>query len=205
MNKVLADLVTDFNFKGEILEDSVELLIFHGNRDVAEHSSKVASGARSIANKFGIDEHKVFVAACLHDISRVFPNDKMLEISEKLGIEVIQEERKLPSLLHSKISKVIANEVFGIEDADVLNAIECHSTLKANPGLLDMVLFLADKTSWDSIYNKDFINNVNEGLEKSLEYGALEYLKYVIKSKENMKVLHPWTVEAYNELSNKLE
>lgn len=205
MNSLLANLIKDFEFTGEILEDSMGLLMFHGNQEVAEHTHKVANRSVEIAHKFGADEKSAFTAGCLHDISRVFSEEEMVCIAEKLEIQIIEEERKVFSLLHSKISRVIAKEVFGIENTEVLEAIECHSTLRANPSKMDMVLFTADKTSWDAVFNHRFIENMNTELEASLERGAFAYLKYTMERKADMAVLHPQVVEAYNELSSRLK
>ena len=38
---------------------------------------------------------------------------------------------------------------FGIEDNEILSAIECHTTLKKNYSDIDLVLFVADKIKWD--------------------------------------------------------
>jgi HD superfamily phosphohydrolase YqeK len=38
------------------------------------------------------------------------------------------------------------SEYLGI---DILDSISCHTTLKANPAKLDMLLFISDKIKWD--------------------------------------------------------
>ena len=43
----------------------------------------------------------------------------------------------------------MAQTWFGCFDPAVLSAIGCHTTLKANPGPLDLLVFLADKLAWD--------------------------------------------------------
>ncbi|SHI61351.1 HD domain-containing protein [Lutispora thermophila] len=99
------------------------------------------------AYNFGMDEHKAFVAGCLHDLCNLFSDDKKIAICNELGISILPEEHIDPSLLHSKISKVMAAELFSVEDKEALSAIECHSTLKANADIMDMILFVADKIS----------------------------------------------------------
>lgn len=205
MNQVLSDLMIGIKVTGDIQKDMVELFSFHGHQDIAEHSIKVAYEARKLACKFGVDEHKAFVAGCLHDLGNLFSNDKKITICNEFGINILPEEYIAPSLLHSKISKVMAVEMFSVEDKEVLSAIECHSTLKANAGMLDMTLFVADKISWDNIHNQFFIEDIFNGLEKSLERGVFAYLKYLYINGKDMKVFHPWTLEAYNDLLAKLE
>ena len=49
----------------------------------------------------------------------------------------------------AQASKALAKQVFEIVDDAILSAICCHTTLKANPSLLDKTVFLADKIKWD--------------------------------------------------------
>ena len=157
MHKIFSDLMNGVNFKGEVEKDSSSLLIFHGRAEVAKHCSKVAVEARRIADRFGININKAHMAGCLHDVSDVIPIDKRIYVCNELGIEVLQEECMVPSLLHSKISRMMASDMFGVKDIDILQAIECHSTLKDQAEEIDLILFIADKVSWDRIHNEDFI------------------------------------------------
>ncbi|OLF95341.1 Hydrolase (HAD superfamily) [Bacillus licheniformis] len=36
-------------------------------------------------------------------------------------------------IIHQKLSKVMARDLFQVADEDILNAIECHTTLKKIP------------------------------------------------------------------------
>jgi HD superfamily phosphohydrolase YqeK len=106
-------------------------------------------------------------------------------------------------LLHQKISKVIAEELFGVIDRYILNAIECHTTLRVNANEIDLVLFIADKLSWDSADSEPILDGIYRGLEISLKHGAFSYLGYLWDNRSNIKVMHPWTVQAYNDLKIK--
>jgi predicted HD superfamily hydrolase involved in NAD metabolism len=47
-------------------------------------------------------------------------------------------------LLHAKLGAEIAREQFGVDDAEVLSAIEKHTTGAAEMSALDRVVYLAD-------------------------------------------------------------
>lgn len=205
MNQILSDLMIGINATGDIQKDAVKLFNFRRRQDIAEHTVKVAHEARKLACKFGVDKYKALLAACLHDLGNLVPDDKKIMTCEKLGINILPDEYIAPSLLHSKISRVMAMEMFCVEDKDILSAIECHSTLRGNAGRLDMVLFVADKISWDHVHNQFFIKDILSGLEESLERGVFAYVKYLYTNREDMKVFHPWTLEAYNDLLAKLK
>lgn len=54
-------------------------------------------------------------------------------------------------IIHQKISKEMARDIFNIMDQEILDAVGCHTTLKKNSTILDKVLFVADKIEWDQI------------------------------------------------------
>lgn len=197
MHKQLLDAILGLEITGDMQKDALRLLSLYELDEVAEHTLKVANEAKKIAVCFGVNEEKAFVAGLLHDIGNIIPLDSRVNFCNDLGIQMFEEEKIFPSMLHPKLSKTIASEVFQV-DTNICNAIECHSTLKAYAGKLDLVLLVADKVSWDRIYNGEFIEEMLDGLEVSLERSAIAYLKYLCSSQA--KVLHPWTIEAYSYL-----
>lgn len=66
----------------------------------------------------------------MHDIRGVIPNEKRIAAAEALGIDILPEERIFPMIIHQKLLKVMARDLFQVADEDILNAIECHTTLK---------------------------------------------------------------------------
>lgn len=185
------------------IENDVQSILLNNNcEEVAQHTQQVADKARQLASKFGLNEEAAYIAGLLHDIGNIVPIEERVDFCHALSIDVLEAEKIAPSLLHSKISKMIARGVFGVEE-EICNAIECHSTLKANAGKLDLVLFVADKLSWDSKHNKEFIEEMTEGLAISLECAAFAYVKYLHKSQ--VKVMHPMTIEAFNYLEGIFE
>src|SRR5690606_20739542 len=111
----------------------------------AKHSKDVAEKARELADHFNADANKAEIAGWLHDISAVFPSSERANIARELGLEVLPEEDIFPMIIHQKLSVVLACELFGVADSEILNAIGCHTTLKRDANLLDKVVFVADK------------------------------------------------------------
>lgn len=205
MHRLLETMLAGFKFSGDLSKDSFELLCSCGNEAAALHSQKVSQEAVRLAGRFRLDVQAAATAGYLHDIGRIFSDEMNLQAAEEQGLEILDEERINPMLLHQKLSRAIAKEVFGVEDTAILDAIECHTTLKANASSLDLLLMVADKLSWDSKDSVPILQGIMEGLEKSLEQGAYSYLSYIWNSRENMKVVHPWIKEAYDYLKLKCE
>ena len=198
MHHLLLELRRKIKSPEHICEESIRLLNEYEEEIVAEHSRRVANEAERLAVAFGEDSEAARVAGILHDISAIIPDDIKLEISEDLNIDILDEEREIPFIIHQKLSKEIARIVFGITDEQILSAISCHTTLKANPTKLDMILFIADKLEWDQKEIPPYYNMIQEGLKESLECGTFRFIDYLYQDKSNLKVVHPWLVDAYN-------
>lgn len=201
--RVLADIIKDISFCHQIEKDAYKLLEYHGYKEIAEHCNRVATEAERLANRFNVDSASAKIAGYLHDVGRVFSDKQSINIASELEIQVLDEEHIYAGLLHQKISRVIASELFGINNSSILNAIECHTTLKAGASDIDLILFIADKLSWDSSDSKPILDGILYGLEQSLEHGAFYYINYLFENRDNIKVLHPWTLEAYVDLKEK--
>ncbi|WP_289138919.1 bis(5'-nucleosyl)-tetraphosphatase (symmetrical) YqeK [uncultured Brevibacillus sp.] len=201
--KVYAQLREGWLQVHDIATDSESLLRLHGCEHTALHSKHVAEEAAQLANRFGIDPICASMAGYLHDISAIIPNHQRIQIAEELRIEILPEERTFPMIIHQKISKAIARDLFSIQDAAVLGAIECHTTLKSQPSRMDLVLFVADKIAWDQAGTPPYLHQLQSALDKSIEHAAFVYLSYMWEQREKLRVMHPWLVEAYRDLRQK--
>lgn len=204
MHPILLELKDKLEFKDNIFKDSINLLTQYNKDIVAQHSKRVAAEAERLADIFGENRKNAGVAGVLHDISAVIPNEKKIEVAESLNIEILSEEREFPSIIHQKLSKEIAQLIFGITNEEILNAICCHTTLKSNPTRLEMILFIADKLKWDQEGIPPYLKNVQKGLNQSLENGVFAFIEYLYKNKSNLKIVHPWLTDSYNFLSELL-
>ena len=81
----------------------------------------------------------------------------------------MEAERKFPMIIHQKLSRVIAKEIFKVEDEEILNAICCHTTLRKHATKMDLVLFVADKIEWDQ-KDTTIFNRNKKGLEKKSDF-----------------------------------
>ncbi|MBE5106492.1 bis(5'-nucleosyl)-tetraphosphatase (symmetrical) YqeK [Bacillus thuringiensis] len=202
---MLYNEICSFTPTGKIEHDIKAFLLKYNKEFTYKHSIRVANEARKIAIMFHENEGKAEIAGYLHDISAIFPNEERIKVSEAFGIEILQEERKFPMIIHQKLSRVIAKEVFKIEDEEVLDAICCHTTLRKHATKMDLVLFVADKIEWDQKGTPSYLVEVKKGLEKSLEHAAFIYISYLWERKDTLKVIHPWLEEAYWHLKEIVE
>ncbi|MGH1277734.1 bis(5'-nucleosyl)-tetraphosphatase (symmetrical) YqeK [Bacillus basilensis] len=197
--------IYSFSPTGKIENDIKDFLLKYNHEFTYKHSIRVANKARKIAEMFYGDEEKAAIAGYLHDISAIFPNDVRIAVAEEFGVEIIEEEREFPMIIHQKLSRVIAKEIFKVKDEEILNAICCHTTLRKHAKKMDLVLFVSDKIEWDQNGTPPFLVEVKNGLEKSLEHAAFAYISYLWERKDTLKVIHPWLEEAYWHLKEIVE
>ncbi|MDO3676983.1 bis(5'-nucleosyl)-tetraphosphatase (symmetrical) YqeK [Paenibacillus ehimensis] len=204
MHPILTERTKPFSRTNRLRDDIRSFLSLNGCEKTAEHCMNVGTEARRIALRFGADPEAAETAGWLHDISAVIPNGDRIAVSRELGIEVLPEEEAFPMIVHQKLSAVMAEQLFGVTDAAILDAVGCHTTLRAGSTLLDQVLFVADKIAWDQPGTPPYIRELQEQLNRSLMHGAFAYIDYLWERKHTLKVVHPWLKEAYEELRHRV-
>lgn len=172
-----------------------------GKAHTLKHAEEVADTAAWLAGIYGLDASKARLAALLHDISAIITPQEMYELAAARGMYIDAAEEKYNFLLHQRISKIFAEERFGISDPDILSAVECHTTLKKNAGMYDKLIFIADKISWDQEGAPPYYDALKEKVVRSLDEACLFFIKYQF---DNGLLLmpHTWLTEAYAELRN---
>ena len=198
---LLRSLVDGLVFTGVLARDVPAFLRRHGHPYTAEHSAQVAAEARRVAQLVGAEPALAEMAGWLHDCSAVFPARERVVVARSLNVPVLAEEEQFSMIVHQKLSKVLAAQIFGVRDTQVLSAVACHTTLKAHATRLDKVVFVADKIAWDQPGIPPYRAELLAALEQSLDQAAYVYLRYVWEQRQTLKVVHPWLREAYRELS----
>lgn len=199
--QVLGKYAAGFELTGSLLQDVGTFFKLHQDTDTWEHTLKVTSHAVRIARLYGADPQKAEQAALLHDVSNVIPVSRMLETAEEIGIKIEDEERTYPRILHQKLSRAMAEQLFHISDEEILRAIECHTTLKPHAALFDKVVFIADKVSWDLPGDHPYLNEVRRQVdEHQLDKAVFAYLDHVWSQRDKMKLVHSWLIQAREEL-----
>lgn len=199
-HSVLTNLVTVPDLGVDIRDGMLRFLDVNGCRKTAGHCVQVGTEAKKIAEQYGLDGQRAAVAGWLHDISAVIPDERRADVADQLGIDVLAEERTFPMIIHQKLSVVIAQELFGIDDPAILSAIGCHTTLKLHATPLDKAVFVADKIQWDQAGAPPYLKDIRAALDHSLDAASHCYLAYLFQNKAQLKVVHPWAWAAYKAL-----
>ncbi|NUU79770.1 bis(5'-nucleosyl)-tetraphosphatase (symmetrical) YqeK [Paenibacillus xylanilyticus] len=201
MNPILKPYVMNVKLSNDLRNDIHSFFEAHHDQETLQHTLTVATEAKRVAGLFGAHPQKAEQAGLLHDISNVVPVNEMLNLANGLSIEILDEENKYDRIIHQKLSRAMAKEIFNINDQEILNAIECHTTLKPQSSLLDKVLFISDKISWDLPGEHNYLEEIRDKVnEYQLNEGILIYLNQVWEQRNKLKLVHPWLIEARDEL-----
>jgi predicted HD superfamily hydrolase involved in NAD metabolism len=109
-----------------------------------EHSVRVARCADILAQCHGLEGAKARAAGMLHDLARLYSADRLIAECTRRGMPIDAFERANPMVLHARLGAAIARERFGVDDPDVLSAIEKHTTGAGEMSPLDCAVYLAD-------------------------------------------------------------
>ncbi|RJP16073.1 MAG: HD domain-containing protein [Candidatus Abyssobacteria bacterium SURF_5] len=117
-----------------------------------EHVLGCADTAEKLARKFGCDEDKAAAACYLHDVAKPMPHDSRVARARELGMTPAKIQSYLPPVLHGPVAALIANKELGIDDPEILEAVEFHSTGRAGMGKLGKVIFVADFIEFTRVF-----------------------------------------------------
>jgi nicotinate-nucleotide adenylyltransferase len=135
------------------------------------HVKRTVFYALKLNTKLGLDFDKVFTAALLHDCAK----------------HMHRTMDGVPSAVeHQFLGAEVARDVYGVDDAEILSAINYHTTGKPAMTNLEKLIFCADmleegrsypgveelRASIESDFQKGFVDCVNGSLKKLIEDGA---------------------------------
>ena len=114
------------------------------DEDRFQHTMGVMYTSACLAMVHGYDIKDAQVAGLLHDCAKCIPNKKKLKMCSEHNIPVSDFERSHPFLLHSRLGAYIAHEKYGIDDQEILSAINYHTTGRREMSLLEKIIYIAD-------------------------------------------------------------
>ena len=167
-------------------------------RDRFVHSVGVANTALKLAKRFGADENKAYIAGLLHDCAREFENYELPAQAELRNIPITPVERAMPLLLHAYIGAKMIREVYGVDDAEIAQAIHRHTVGAPDMTTLDKIIYFADMIEPNRNYpGVDELRGLIETstLDEILLTALSESIIFVVQKNS---LVHPDTVAARN-------
>lgn len=178
-------------------EEYVQIIKERLNEKRYIHSLNVAKEARCLADRYGADSDKAYLAGLLHDICKNDSEEKMLQIFSEFGIILDNVQRASKKLWHAIAGAAYIEHVLGIKDRELIDAVRYHTTARENAALMDKILYIADYVSEERDF--DGVEKLRSDLKTGLE---LCYKNALALSVADLcaehRPIHPDTFYAYN-------
>ena len=163
-----------------------------------EHTLGVMYTSGALAMRHDVDLDAALLAGLLHDCAKCYTDEKKFELCEKYNVVLTDVERQNTALIHAKLGAVLAKEKYGVENEDVCQAIETHTTGAPAMDQLQQIVFIADyiephrdRAGWlNEIRHAAF-----ENLDLACQMILTDTLNYL---SDSPKMVDPMTKETYN-------
>jgi len=167
------------------------------------HTLSTAREAAKLANIFGEDTSKAYIAGLLHDCAKDFSHKLRIEKCKEYNIYLDEVLKKQPDLIHSFLGGAVAEFEYGINDREILDAVKYHTTGRSNMTKLEKIIYLADLIEPER-REFDGMKEIKNAAYSDLDYAMLLSLEGTIRvNRERGRLIHPLSIEAYNYYKSK--
>jgi len=165
------------------------------------HTIAVCEMAVELAERFGADKEKAYLAALLHDCARGLTTEQQLVYCQKHGIELDEYMKSNINPVHALIGANMAKRQFGVTDKDVLNAIRRHAVGCEDMSLLCKIIFVADGIEPNRVGSDadDARNAAQSDLNKAMILVMTTIKAYYLQGKP----MHPSSIKMVNKYRSK--
>jgi len=168
---------------------------------LAAHIHRVEVEAVRLAALHGVDEGRARLAALGHDLVRHEKGPRLLDLAAEYGLMPDEIECASPILVHGPVAAAMLLQDYGVEDADLVLGVDCHTTGRAGMSALENVLFVADKVEPHKLTRDAALSEVKDFAENDLDAGVLRYLDfYLDEAVRRGWEIHPRSLEAREDL-----
>jgi predicted HD superfamily hydrolase involved in NAD metabolism len=167
------------------------------------HTIGVMEAAVDLAARNNVNVKKAELAAIFHDYAKFRDKDEMLQIiiDQKMPQDLLLYDDEL---WHAPVGAYLVEKEAGITDAEIIEAIKCHTSGKIDMSPLDKVLYVADYIE----PGRDFpgVEQIRESAKTSLDIAVIQAMKNTISFllKRNQPI-YPDTFHAYNDMTMKIK
>ncbi|MFC1566938.1 bis(5'-nucleosyl)-tetraphosphatase (symmetrical) YqeK [bacterium] len=169
-----------------------------------EHSKSVAEIGVKLAEKYGADTDKVYLAGLLHDVAKDIPFAHLSDYG--VDVKLIPDFDELlvcaPAVIHSHAGDQVCRKFLGIDDEEILHAVKVHTTGSENMNIIDKIIYIADCIEpLRDFEGTDHVRKIAfEHIDRALEEAFALKIKGVL---EYRGVICPDSIKAWNGLMKK--
>lgn len=191
------------NYKKFMNRVKEKLILSIGNERYL-HSVRVMEEAIRLANIYSCNEEKAAIAGLLHDCGKFRNEEELLKSTYDFGI--IQRGTYIvnSALIHGALGAEVARRELNIEDKDILDAIQYHTTGKEDMTLLEKIIYISDYI--EPGRNFPGVDKIRQLAYENLDLALLNAMDKTIKHIiDKGYYIHPDTISARNYLINEIK
>ncbi len=161
------------------------------------HSVNVARAAFALAERWGADPQRAYLAGLLHDCCKELPFSEQAELMHSCPFSVSEIEWLCKPVWHGIAAASYMYTELGIDDREVLGAARWHTVGRADMTKLEEIVYMADLISADRTYRdvERFRKMAQNDLDKAMLCAFQWAIESVMKKETPLPVS---TVDAYN-------
>lgn len=161
------------------------------------HSVNVMETAVKLAEHHGADIKKARLAGLLHDCAKNYSKEELYNLCNKYGICLDDTSKKEAGLLHGFVGAYLLKDEYGIDDAEIFDAVYYHTIGKPDMSLLTKIIFIADciEPMRTAPWVDDIRQVVYDDIDKALIIQLDSTIRCVLKKGT---LLHTNTVDTRN-------
>lgn len=169
------------NLPMEALEETVVKLL---KENRVAHVLGCRDAAVELARQYGENEEDAARAGLLHDITKALDGPLQLTLCSEYDILLSKFSQENPKTLHALTGSLVAEQVFG-ENQAVVTAIRYHTTGRPAMSRLEKILYLADYIE----VNRKFpgVDRLRAAAHRSLDEGMLMGLEMTLSQLREQK------------------
>ena len=161
------------------------------------HTMNVAEACYDLAERFGGDKKRCYLAGMLHDIMKEELPERQKQMTVESGFQPDSAEIDTPALRHAVAGAAYVRDQLGIDDGEILAGIRFHTIGCAKMTLLEKIVYLGDMISGERSYKdvdrfrKICHSDLDRAMAVALAYNIMEVCR-------KCGYIPHYTFEAYN-------
>jgi len=161
------------------------------------HSMNVAEACYDLAEKYGADKKRCYLAGLLHDVMKEEDKDIQRRMTVESGLDPDPAECVAPALWHAVAGAVYVRDTLKVTDAEIIRAIRFHTIGCVEMSLLEKIVYLGDMISADRDYKdvEKFRRICYDGIDKAMSVALIYNIESVCKK---CALIPRYSFEAYN-------
>jgi predicted HD superfamily hydrolase involved in NAD metabolism len=137
----------------------------------------VAKTVRALARRYGVDADRAERAALLHDLFRETPLAELDALIDAYGLD--PSLKGDADLSHGPVAAAFMERELGVTDAELLDAVRCHTTGRAGMSALEKILYAADAAEPSRDY--EGVSELREILRNDLDGACVAALENTLR------------------------